>query len=728
MKRFLILFLLPVMGYAGAVMRAFERFDPFYDYSETFYYGNIQTSFNRPLAGIGLRYKDEELGFDAGIAGAYAAKDVDGIIQAEASVLYFPFTDYVYLGMGAGEYVVKGRLHRLHFEGPGKRFIDSGVISEFNEFVFFNRTPFKKGQFQIVIQGSDSLSSPSLGEGYQLEVNDNGIKIVAESYVGAVWGLMTLQQLIRKKKNRYVIENTPLKIVDAPSIAYRSLMLDTGRQFLPVSVIKKQIRAMAFNKLNVFHWHITDGQSFPLKIGPRTRRISRGNYQGNTGAFSRKEVYSKRDVREIVEYAKARGIAVIPEFDAPGHAASWVCGYPEMMVCTGPEFQSEQCCPEPPCGFLNIKDQLPAIQKNVSHIWEEVIRVFRVGEEGYSRYIHIGFDEVGCVNFQSGTCNPPSCNNAFGPYSEQYANWFFNWIAQAHPEIQTVLWVDQILSSNFKNGSYQEVIKMDPDRVIFEFWLVDSITVTQLSELASKGFRLINSQSTTYYLDAGGQGNNFVFGGPLMMKDNQGKTNTFYQKHWMTTYPGFPPNAQPASGWAISWEEIYLNNPFFLSRSSDEKIPMMGVSVSLWGEQIDQTNLDQQLWPKAAAFAESVWRFNENRPPDNIANARYRLIFTREDILRLGVFASPMCPADVFRNAPWGTRNSTTPLMYDINQEAQQVPVGYTFNYMRYWLRAYCQNPLNPYCGSTQSSTMNCDNTGAPYIQGCCPGEGQSAE
>ncbi len=102
MKRFLILFLLPVMGYAGAVMRAFERFDPFYDYSETFYYGNIQTSFNRPLAGIGLRYKDEELGFDAGIAGAYAAKDVDGIIQAEASVLYFPFTDYVYLGMGAG--------------------------------------------------------------------------------------------------------------------------------------------------------------------------------------------------------------------------------------------------------------------------------------------------------------------------------------------------------------------------------------------------------------------------------------------------------------------------------------------------------------------------------------------------------------------------------------------------------------------------------------------------
>lgn len=113
------------MGHSSGAMRAFERFDPFYDYSETFYYGDIQSSFNRPLAGVGLRYKDEEIGFDAGISGAVTPKDSSAIIQAEVSLLYFPFTDYVYVGMGAG--VSLETLKKIY----GKTFLRGAVGGEY---------------------------------------------------------------------------------------------------------------------------------------------------------------------------------------------------------------------------------------------------------------------------------------------------------------------------------------------------------------------------------------------------------------------------------------------------------------------------------------------------------------------------------------------------------------------------------------------------------------------
>lgn len=83
-------------------MRAFERVDPFFDFSETFYYGDVQASFNRPFAGVGVRYKDEEIGFDATLSGSYSTRRDPAIAQAQASVLYFPTTDYFYCGLGGG--------------------------------------------------------------------------------------------------------------------------------------------------------------------------------------------------------------------------------------------------------------------------------------------------------------------------------------------------------------------------------------------------------------------------------------------------------------------------------------------------------------------------------------------------------------------------------------------------------------------------------------------------
>ncbi len=647
----------------------------------------------------------------------------------------WPYPNWI--EQGDQEVVIKGGLKRTNFLGDGAKLIDSEVISDFNHYVFGPKLVVGRSNWKIHIKSDQTLSSDDLKEGYQLKVHKQGIEIEATSYVGAVYALMTLSQLIRKKRGRYVIENTPLRIVDSPNVRHRAIMLDTSRHFIPVEVIKKQIRGMAYNKLNKLHLHLTDGQSFPLAVGPSTDKIAYGNGLANEGAYSNKEVYTLKDVRKIIEYAKARGITVFPEIDTPGHTYSWKAGFKNIMTCDTPDYQAEVACPEPPCGFFDLKNKMEEVKTVVKDVWKEVIDAFRIGQQGYGRQIHIGFDEVACPNMVDGECVPNSCGEAYGEPSVKYANWLLEWIKVKYPNIETIMWADQVLTSNFPEGKYQEIIKADKERVIFQFWNLDSSTPGLLKQLADKGYRLINSQSTVYYLDAGGNGDSFVNGGPIITIDNKGKRQIDFQKNWITTYPGVTKATSPSSGWFISWEEIYQNNPTYLTTdlytSETEnfvEIPItkckkggiMGVTAPLWGEQVDHTNIDQKLWPRVSALAESLWRFNKTRSPDNILNARYRLVYTREDLLCLGLQAQPMVPADVFRKAPWGTKNSKTPLMYDINQKRQQLPEGYTFNYRRFWTKKFCEGTsINPFCASANSSTMRCDNKGAPYVQEGCP-------
>ena len=103
---------------------------------------------------------------------------------------------------------------------------------------------------------------------------------------------------------------------------HRGVMIDTARHFLSVSTLLRQIDVMMYNKLNALHWHITDSQSFPLYVSSHP-------YLSEYGAYNSSCVYSISDVNEIVEYAKIRGVRVIPEMDTPGHTRAWVLS-PQM--------------------------------------------------------------------------------------------------------------------------------------------------------------------------------------------------------------------------------------------------------------------------------------------------------------------------------------------------------------------------------------------------------------
>ena len=157
-------------------------------------------------------------------------------------------------------------------------------------------------------------------ERYSLRVTPVGVSIDAPTSLGVLRALATLEQLpIAGKKQRYLPE---VDIQDRPRFAWRGLSLDAARHFLPVAVIKRNIDGMAAVKLNVLHWHLTDDQGFRIesKVFPRLQTV------GSTDGL----YYTQAEVREVLAYAAARGIRVVPEFDVPSHTTSWIVAYPRL--------------------------------------------------------------------------------------------------------------------------------------------------------------------------------------------------------------------------------------------------------------------------------------------------------------------------------------------------------------------------------------------------------------
>ncbi len=165
------------------------------------------------------------------------------------------------------------------------------------------------------------VGSPELfeEERYSLRVTPMGVAIDAPTSLGVLRALATLEQLVvTEKRQSYLPE---VDIQDQPRFAWRGLLMDAARHFLPISVIKRNIDGMAAVKLNVLHWHLTDDQGFRVesKVLPRLHQV------GGADGY-----YTQAEVKEVLAYAAARGIRVLPEFDVPSHTTSWIAAYPRL--------------------------------------------------------------------------------------------------------------------------------------------------------------------------------------------------------------------------------------------------------------------------------------------------------------------------------------------------------------------------------------------------------------
>src|SRR5579859_2264488 len=210
-------------------------------------------------------------------------------------------------------------------------------------------------------------------ESYTLDVTSSGAKLHAEDPLGTLRGLQTFLQLIAITPDGFSVP--AVHIEDRPRFPWRGLMIDSGRHFIPLDAIKRNLDGMEAVKMNVFHWHLSENQGFRAE----SKKYPKLHELGSDSLY-----YTQDEIRDLILYAKDRGIRVVPEFDMPGHSTAWFVGHPELASGKGPyEIERRWGIFDPAMDPTNEKTY-----KFLDELVAEMARLFP------DHYFHIGGDEV----------------------------------------------------------------------------------------------------------------------------------------------------------------------------------------------------------------------------------------------------------------------------------------------------------------------------------------------
>lgn len=228
------------------------------------------------------------------------------------------------------------------------------------------------------IQDASTELTQQTSEQYTLDVDAQTLScsIVGETYVGAVHALESFVQLV----DTYTMTINATSIKDKPRYAFRALLVDTSRHFYPVETLLTNLDAMAMTKMNIMHWHIVDSNSFPY-VSSTFPEMSK------QGAWAPHHVYSHEDVATVIEYAKARGIRVMVEFDTPGHVDAGYAAIPGILTQCYDKTTGQ---PDGTTGPLDPTNE--STYDFLEKLYTEIKAVFP------DKYVHVGGDEVpfGC--------------------------------------------------------------------------------------------------------------------------------------------------------------------------------------------------------------------------------------------------------------------------------------------------------------------------------------------
>ena len=432
---------------------------------------------------------------------------------------------------------------------------------------------------EVPASGIRFVTDDSLpAEGYELNVDGEGIEVRASQFPGFLYALQSLEQLLPAAV--YGTEPAPdaawevpcVKIADAPRFAYRGMHLDVARHFFSVDEVKRYIDVMAIHKLNTLHWHLTDDQGWRIEItrypeltavgSIRKATVVRkewGTYDGTPyGGF-----YTQDEIRDVVKYAADRGVTVIPEIDLPGHMLAALTAYPELG-CTGGPYEV--------WGRWGVADDVlcPGREKTfefLEGVLTEVMELFP------SEYIHIGGDECPKVRWEK--C--PRCQ-----------------------------------------AKIRQLGLKDDGEHTAEHYLQSYVTDRIGKFLARHGRRIIGWDEI---LEGRAPSDAVVMswrgseGGIAAAKLGHDVIMTPNSHLYFDYYQSLDTDAEPFGiGGYIPMEQVYSYDPAFPELTPEQQKHILGVQANLWTEYVlSDEHLEYMLLPRLAALSEVQWCLPETK-------------------------------------------------------------------------------------------------------------------
>lgn len=396
-------------------------------------------------------------------------------------------------------------------------------------------------------------------DAYGLAVGTGGAVITASDFGGLLYGGVSLWQLATADAGQGAVEIIAVTIEDAPRFGWRGLMLDSARHFQSIEMVRDLIDVMAAHKLNVLHWHLTDDQAWRLQINAYPRLTEVGAWRQQAGAAGFDEsgepllyggFYTQDQVREVVAYAAARNITVVPEIEMPGHALAPIVAYPELGSVDNPPdavFTDWGVFP----WLFNIEDGTFAFLETVL---SEVMDLFP------SEYIHIGGDEAVKDQWEANPHIQARMAELGLADEDELQSWFVRRI------------------EGFLNANGRRLIGWDE---ILEGGLAPNATV-------------MSWRGVDGAIEAARMGHDTVLTpAPILYLDHR-------QSH--------SPDEAPGRGAVISTRDVYAFDPAPDGLTEDQLDHILGVQANVWTEHIrTEERVWDKLFPRMAAVAELAW-------------------------------------------------------------------------------------------------------------------------
>ncbi len=501
-------------------------------------------------------------------------------------------------------------------------------------------------------------SLDDIDESYHLNITKKSINLTAQSYEGVLHGLETLLQLIGEQKKTIKLPLVDIK--DYPRFKWRGLLLDTSRHFFSVATIKRQLDLMAAAKLNIFHWHLTDDQGWRIELQsfPKLHQLA-----------SDGEYYTQQDIREVVAYAKERGIHVLPEIDMPGHASAIAVAYPALLSGPGPYTVETRWGVHSPT--LNPANE--DVYIFADKVFAELTSLFPF------EYIHIGGDEVHPDEWNKSPSiqqfmrdkklsSPQDLQAYFNQrlvsILEKHQRKMIGWDEIQHPQLPKDIVVQSwrgpdavsdavshgfraLLSTGYYLDQAQPAVyhyRNDPipSAPMETYSLAENETAKSWSfSFARKRGAPVTGSFTFIYSD------NKVQRGFIDFKDKSRREiyniksrenltqfsvaslTQFSVDSWM----GVVTFSIPTQATSFSNHVLVANATYELHAQALTEIPkaviapqlsaaqqalILGGEAALWAEIVDESVIDLRLWPRAFVVAERLWSAADKRDEDSM--------------------------------------------------------------------------------------------------------------